>query len=69
MTVEEKLKEYRRSKYKGEITESIKATIENVIPWNRNCETKKLIEESTKKEEVLYRLLSRCFAFVDIIVQ
>ncbi|XP_032676923.1 uncharacterized protein LOC116846768 isoform X2 [Odontomachus brunneus] len=52
MTVKEKLKEYRRKKYKEEITESIKVTIGNVLPWNRNCETEKLVEESTKQEEV-----------------
>ncbi|XP_032676920.1 uncharacterized protein LOC116846768 isoform X1 [Odontomachus brunneus] len=51
MTVKEKLKEYRRKKYKEEITESIKVTIGNVLPWNRNCETEKLVEESTKQEE------------------
>lgn len=62
MTVKEKLKEYRRKKYKEEITESIKITIGNVLPWNRNCEMEKLVEESTTKEEVrLYQLLSGFF--------
>ncbi|XP_014477557.1 PREDICTED: uncharacterized protein LOC106745982 [Dinoponera quadriceps] len=52
MTVEEKLKEYRRKKYKEEITESLKAAIGNVFPWNRNTETEKSVEESAEKKEV-----------------
>ncbi|XP_011148538.1 uncharacterized protein LOC105188657 isoform X2 [Harpegnathos saltator] len=52
MTIEEELKEYRRKKRKEKITKSIKIAIENMFSWNSNCEAEKLIEKSTKEEEI-----------------
>lgn len=52
MTIEEKLKAYRRKKSKEKMMNSIKSTVRKVFSWNRGDNAGKLAEESSKDEEV-----------------
>lgn len=65
MTIDERLKSYRRKKHKEQMTESIKNAVRNIFSSNRNDNT----VESTKEEEVrlqfviFYSLLGMCGFF------
>ncbi|GAB1862728.1 hypothetical protein CAJAP_03807 [Camponotus japonicus] len=52
MSINERLEAYRRKKHREKMTETIKSTVINALPWNRNDGSEKSARELTKDEEV-----------------
>ncbi|EFN66942.1 Uncharacterized protein C6orf64 [Camponotus floridanus] len=52
MSINERLEAYRRKKRREKMTETIKSTVVNALPWNRNDGNEESARELTKDEEV-----------------